>query len=152
VTGEPPSGETPHTEPGANDDKIDLNVASPEGAPRVAARAAVVPPPSTPVTPEQQRESMRGVLASLLTGILGVVVIGTIVLVAYGRLTIGNLKTISQVLLTPLVAIVGTVVGFYFGGQTAKEDQGNGGRLTPGPSRPSFRGLLGRAKDKRGAK
>lgn len=74
-----------------------------------------------PVDVEGRRENVRGFLAGFLVAILGAVVLASIGLLANDRIDGDEVESIAQLFMTPLVAIVGTVVGFYFGGQTARE-------------------------------
>ncbi len=77
---------------------------------------------------ERAREQTRGRIAYILIGALVVIVLGTFLYVIwmslrFGELTtdvlISVLQTIGTTLLAPLVGLIGAVIGFYFGGQTA---------------------------------
>lgn len=89
-----------------------------------------VPPPTdkstktigdkTPVeggklTVEERREATRGVLAAFLIAVVGSFAILGVALLARGTLTSTELRTVAELLFTPLVGIAGTVLGFYFG-------------------------------------
>lgn len=76
----------------------------------------------TPVGISERRELTRGLLAAWLSGLLGAIVIAAPVLLATKRVSIGELEKLAQLILTPVVAIVGSVVGFYFGGVTAEAE------------------------------
>ena len=78
---------------------------------------AAVQPTAEPFNPEQSRENLRGRLALMLMILLAVLAAGmvsiTVALVRpFDRETVGLL--IAGVL-GPVVGLVGTVVGFYFG-------------------------------------
>ena len=84
-------------------------------------------PRSTEET-EKTRERMRGRLALLLVATLIVVVSLTFVYLlilsrGFGELTTDDLialiPMVGTTLLTPLVGLIGAVMGFYYGGQTA---------------------------------
>ena len=66
------------------------------------------------------RENTRGRIALLLIALLALVVIGVLVLTYLRTLGYGgaatDIKELVTLLLSPLVALVGSVTGFYFGG------------------------------------
>jgi len=72
---------------------------------------------------EQYRERMRGRLAVRLVSALLVVVVGTFAYLWISNLSPNELNTVvpmvGTTLLTPLVGLIGAVMGFYYGGQTA---------------------------------
>lgn len=72
---------------------------------------------------EERREITRGLLAAGLIGLMGALVIAAPVLLATNRLSVEEIEKLAQLVLTPLVVIVGTVVGFYFG--EAKSEEGS---------------------------
>jgi hypothetical protein len=84
--------------------------------------------PRTPEDPERTREKMRGRLAIALVLTL-IVVVGLtfwyLLLLSrkFGALTTDDLialiPMVGTTLLTPLVGLIGAVMGFYYGGQTA---------------------------------
>jgi hypothetical protein len=84
--------------------------------------------PRTAEETEKTRERMRGRLALLLVAALIVVVGLTFVYLlilsrGFGDLTTDDLialiPMVGTTLLTPLVGLIGAVMGFYYGGQTA---------------------------------
>lgn len=109
----PLDGATPEEKP--LEPTVSLDEASPEEG-------------GEPSDVQEQRETMRGILASLMVGILAVVIVTGVVLLANGGLVISELEAIAQLILTPLVALVGSVVGFYYGGQTAEAAQSTSGQ------------------------
>jgi hypothetical protein len=79
--------------------------------------------------PEPARESIRGYLAVAAMALLVFLVLATfatLVWVVYSYPDVPDttrmepLKTVLELLLSPIVAIVGSVTGFYFGGQAQK--------------------------------
>jgi hypothetical protein len=72
---------------------------------------------------EQYRERMRGRLAVRLLWALLAVVVGTYAYIWISDLNPNELSTVvpmvGTTLLTPLVGLIGAVMGFYYGGQTA---------------------------------
>src|SRR5215204_7074695 len=72
---------------------------------------------------EQFREKMRGRLAVRLVWALLAVVVGTFAYLWFSNLSPTELNNVvpmvGTTLLTPLVGLVGAVMGFYYGGQTA---------------------------------
>jgi hypothetical protein len=72
---------------------------------------------------EQFREKMRGRLAVRLVWALLAVVVGTFAYLWFSNLSPTELNNVvpmvGTTLLTPLVGLIGAVMGFYYGGQTA---------------------------------
>lgn len=72
---------------------------------------------------EQYREKMRGRLAIRLLWALIAVVVGTYAYIWISELNPNELNTVvpmvGTTLLTPLIGLIGAVMGFYYGGQTA---------------------------------
>jgi hypothetical protein len=91
-------------------------------------RRAYPPTPSAMEQTERTREKTRGRIAYALIGTLVVIVVGTFAYILFlsfrlSELSTENLMTIMQnvgtTLLAPLVGLIGAVIGFYYGGQTA---------------------------------
>jgi len=70
-----------------------------------------------PYEPTRDRERVRGLLAAALIGLLSIVIIGLFVAVLAGRLTIAELGQLAAVTISPIVGLLGAVLGFYFGEQ-----------------------------------
>jgi uncharacterized membrane protein len=77
---------------------------------------------------ERQREATRRRIAYILIGTLVVVIVASFVYIIWATLRAGSLsidelssmvQTIGTTLLAPLTGLIGAVVGFYYGGQTA---------------------------------
>lgn len=126
------------TQPGPAKPSIDLTTLGTAGA----AAAQVHPEPfiKTPFDPMPKRESIRGWIAMLLLATL-LVVIGTMIGIASystiscmdsnpacstGLLELKPIRSLGEVLLAPLVGLVGAVTGFYYGEKSATERQGAG--------------------------
>lgn len=67
--------------------------------------------------PEPGREKIRGALAIFLVSILSAIAVGSFVLVATNTFTLDEVEGLLTALFTPLLALTGTALGFYFGGQ-----------------------------------
>ena len=72
-----------------------------------------LPPP--PIAIEVSRERVRGVLAIFLLSLLGLVILSLLVAAIADWLTTTEVKDLLEPLITPLVALTGTALGFYFG-------------------------------------
>lgn len=87
------------------------------------------PPTPTPAEEtERGRERTRGRIAYLLIGTLVAIVVATFSYIiwlstGFAQLSTNDLINVMQgvgtTLLAPLVGLIGAVIGFYFGGQTA---------------------------------
>jgi hypothetical protein len=66
--------------------------------------------------PLPQRETTRSWLALALVGLLASVSLGLLLLTAFGKLKIEDAKDLIDGILSPLIALTGTALGFYFGG------------------------------------
>jgi len=90
------------------------------------------PPPLIVLrTVEQQREEKRGEIALLLVRLLAGLGAGALALLASAgwlKLDIASIKEILTVVFPSVVALVGTVIGFYFGGRAeTSARRGNAG-------------------------
>lgn len=76
------------------------------------------PPPGFPPPPlaiEVVREEMRGVLALFLVSLLGAVILSLVGATIANALTTKEVTDLLDPIITPLVTLVATAVGFYFG-------------------------------------
>jgi hypothetical protein len=71
---------------------------------------------------ETGREATRRHVALILVGVLGTIALGLVVFVAAGWLSIEEAKDLSAAVLSPIVAVTGTALGFYFGAARAEDD------------------------------
>jgi len=95
------------------------------------------PPATAPYQIEVERERKRGFIAVMLVWLL----VGTVAsafIMAYlksfttfdlGGLLVKDVKEILTIIFSPIVALVGTVTGFYFGG---KSEGGQSGKPANG--------------------
>jgi hypothetical protein len=67
--------------------------------------------------PEPGRERIRGAIAVGLVILLASIAVGSIVLLATDALTLDEVEGLLTALFAPLLALAGTALGFYFGGQ-----------------------------------
>jgi hypothetical protein len=104
---------------------IDIDV-SPPDPPSVRG------PISFPITIPERREIARAWIAKVLVGIFGFEVLGAILAVWFCSEKQQELKDILTLILGPTVAVIGSVLGFYFGAE-------NGDRSSPSqpPTQPS---------------
>jgi hypothetical protein len=85
--------------------------------------AGIPPPPVSarwrvgrPYDPEPRREETRSRLAIALVALLFLVATLLIVFTAAALLSIEEAKDLAATVLSPVVAVTGTALGFYFGG------------------------------------
>lgn len=89
--------------------------ASPRTEPAPGARVRTLRA-AEPYDPGPDRERARSWLAKALVCLLFVVALGLLIGVAGGKLTSQQAKDLSLAVLSPLVALTGAALGFYFGG------------------------------------
>src|ERR1051325_2201846 len=86
----------------------------------VQPQSGLPAPPSQPFDPEPERERIRGRIAQalvvLLIGVVGLVLL--LILVFPDDLE--ELKTVLELVLSPVVTLGGTATGCYFGSNTKK--------------------------------
>jgi hypothetical protein len=73
--------------------------------------------------PQDPRERTRSWIAFILLGVLVAVVGASIVVLFDTSIQLQRAKDMISLILTPTVGLVGSVVGFYFGAQTAQAAQ-----------------------------
>jgi len=108
------------------------------GEPPVGPTAGTAPAlATTPYDPSQDREHLRGTLAKLLLALLTVVAIGPVVALIFDKIDVATLKDILAGVFTPLLAVFGTITGFYFGNAQASQPPQRGqGPVGPNPESP----------------
>jgi hypothetical protein len=88
---------------------------------------------------EVHRETTRAHLAKWLMALLTLTVLTILLLAGLEMAGLlednhdGQLGNLAQLVLTPVVTLVGTALGFYFGAQSVTEHGGNGGMPAPRP-------------------
>jgi hypothetical protein len=119
-------GEPAEVEPAAEPEAVEAE--TPDGSDVGAldlSEEEPAPPPGPPPAPavgavwnpEPAREKIRGAVAVGLIVLLGVIAIGSFVLLSTDTLTLDEVEGLLTALFTPLLALTGTALGFYFGGQ-----------------------------------
>lgn len=76
-------------------------------------------PQTRPYDPTRHREWVRGLLAGGLAVVFGIVVLGSLGAVVVRGAQVEAVTSLLEVILPPVVALTGTAIGFYFGGQGA---------------------------------
>lgn len=69
---------------------------------------------------EQAREAMRGYIALALVLTVGGIILGCMLLLGTKSATAADLKDVMSIVFTPIVALLGAVVGFYYGTGTGQ--------------------------------
>lgn len=73
---------------------------------------------SQPYDPEPEREKLRGWIALMLVSLLVAVVVFAFMTLWFGDTAHqSNLKVLLDLIIAPIVGVVGAVTGFYFGGK-----------------------------------
>jgi hypothetical protein len=85
-------------------------------------------PGATPITIPERRERARAWIALSLVGIFGFEVVGAFVALWFCT-RLQELKDVITLILGPTVAVIGSVLGFYFG--TRDESAEDSGRPPP---------------------
>jgi hypothetical protein len=67
--------------------------------------------------PEPGRDMVRGLLAVAMVGLLSGIILASFILLAIHQPTTTDVKDLLGIILPPVVALAGTVLGFYFGGK-----------------------------------
>lgn len=75
-------------------------------------------PQAAPYNPAKHRENMRGWLAVVLVGVVALVIVFAGCALWHGKIEIAELQAFLQIIFTPLIALVGSVIGFYYGGKS----------------------------------
>jgi len=102
-------------------DAIDLD-AQPVPPPPTTASGPPSPPPGSferPFDPNPARESVRGLIAQWLVLLLAGIVTAAFWFAAWRPDARDSLKDLLQVVLGPVVALVGSATGYYFGSERA---------------------------------
>ncbi len=105
---EPTSDGTPE-----DSEVLDLAAEEPTPPPGPAPRPEV----GAIWNPEPARERIRGAIAVGLVVLLALIAVGSIVLLATDALSLDEVEGLLTALFAPLLALAGTALGFYFGGQ-----------------------------------
>lgn len=69
-------------------------------------------------TPDRDRELVRGRIAQWLLGLFILIIAAVLGGLLFKWLPIENLEKIGAIILSPMVALLGAVMGFYFGEQS----------------------------------
>jgi len=77
-------------------------------------------PPSQEYNPEPDREKIRGKIAQELIWLLIGIIVLSLILVLLFPGDLEKIKTVLELILSPLFALVGTATGFYFGANSKK--------------------------------
>jgi hypothetical protein len=70
-----------------------------------------------PYDPAEDREKARRLLAYALLALLALVVVALLFANFFDWSSLGETKDLAASILSPIVVLVGTALGFYFGGQ-----------------------------------
>lgn len=79
-------------------------------------------PPTVRYNPDKDRERVRGVIARILVLLLVAVVLVAMVAAFVVPASDEDFREILNILIPPIVALVGSVTGFYFGQKSSSSD------------------------------
>ncbi len=106
------AGQTPPPQAVIGDAEYDLTKKSTEKEDAPGLSAVI----SKPYDPAEDREKLRGKIALALVAILAFIVFSSVVLTLFQPLNgLDAIKSLLDILLAPIVGLVGAVTGFYFG-------------------------------------
>lgn len=71
-----------------------------------------------PYDPSRDRERVRGTIAKWLILLLVAIIAALLGGVFAGRLTVDELERVAAVIISPVVGLLGAVLGFYYGEQS----------------------------------
>lgn len=122
MTQDPSNPETSAVPPappdGAADHASNIQLLDLTGDP---AAGGYTPPKLVPYNPEEDREKKRGTIALILVCLLAGIVAGAFIYVLISLFILksfrdlDSLKTLLEIVFAPVVGLVGSVTGFYFG-------------------------------------
>ncbi len=79
-------------------------------------------PPLEPFNIAQAQEKVRGLVAQGLIVMLAIIILmAFITLWSYGS-TFADLEKLMTIIFGPVIALVGTAIGYYFGGKTTQNE------------------------------
>jgi hypothetical protein len=94
--------------------------------------ATELPPAGQPPPTIDPREPARRRIAYTLLSLLGAVIgVGLVVVFIPDTVDLQRAKDLLGLVLTPMVGLVGSVIGFYFSAQTAQESGGSADSDSP---------------------
>ncbi len=73
----------------------------------------------------KEQEKVRGLIAQALTLLLAVIILFAFITLWTSSSTFGDLEKLLTIVFGPVIALVGTAIGYYFGGKTAQNEQQN---------------------------
>ena len=73
----------------------------------------------------KEQEKVRGLIAQALIVLLAVIILFAFISLWTYSSTFGDLEKLLTIVFAPVIALVGTAIGYYFGGKTAKDEQPN---------------------------
>ena len=83
-------------------------------------------PREEPFDSERHRDTTRSWIAYWLLGLLTLVVVfsfGSLIVFSDGKVTFDNLKSLLELVMGPIVALVSAATGFYFGSQQSNDSK-----------------------------
>lgn len=92
-----------------------------------ASRLEAPPPTLEPFNLTREQEKVRGRIAEGLLMMLGVILLFSfLTLWAFGT-NFGDLEKLMTIIFAPLITLVGTATGYYFGNKTSQSGASGGG-------------------------
>ena len=73
----------------------------------------------------KEQEKVRGLIAQALIVLLAVIILFAFITLWTYSSTFGDLEKLLTIVFGPVIALVGTAIGYYFGGKTAQNEPQN---------------------------
>jgi len=67
---------------------------------------------------EEGREQARELIAKVLIGTLVAIVVGSFGTIWFKLAPMSDLKILLEIVFTPMIGVIGTILGFYYGART----------------------------------
>jgi len=81
-------------------------------------------PPQKPYNFAKKQEKVRGLIAQGLIVMLAIIILLAFISLWYFGSSFADLEKLMTIIFGPVIALVGTAIGYYFGGKSAQNGDG----------------------------